>query len=61
MSEKLANKKDVVTVFGTGLSQFIPKGVESAKINRVAAEKLVASGKATYKKAKDDKKQEPTA
>jgi len=55
MSEKLANKKEVVTVFGTGTSKFLPAGKESGKINKVQAEKLIAAGKATAKKV-DTKK-----
>ena len=49
-TEKLVHAKDVVTVFGTGLSKHLPEGVESAPIHQIAAEKLVASGKATYEK-----------
>lgn len=49
MAEKLIKKTDVATVFGTGLSQYLPYGKESGKIHRVQAEKLVASGKATFK------------
>jgi hypothetical protein len=49
MSEKKVNKKDTVTVFGTGASKFLPEGKESGKIHKVQAEKLIASGKATAK------------
>lgn len=60
MSEKLVNKKDVVTVFGTGKSAFLPLGKESGKIHKIQAEKLIASGKATAKPvaAKGAKKDE---
>lgn len=44
----LVNNKGLVTVFGTGLSKHLPEGKESGKINKIAADKLVASGKATY-------------
>jgi hypothetical protein len=56
--ETLVHAKDTVTVFGTGLSKHLPEGVESAKIHKIAADKLVASGKATYEKgaAKSSKK-----
>lgn len=60
MSEKLVNKKDVTTVWGTGLSKFLPEGKESGKIHKAQAEKLIAAGKATAKPqpAKGAKKSE---
>lgn len=52
MAEKKIKKTDTVTVIGTGLSKFLPKGKESFPIHIVQAEKLVAAGKATMKKGK---------
>ncbi len=60
--EQLVRKEDVVTIYGTG-EGFMEAGKAYSNIHKLAAEKLVEAGKATYDEPVDAKKgkKEPAA
>jgi hypothetical protein len=56
MADKIAKKKDMVKVYGTGVSaKFLPQGKE-VTVHQVAAENLVRKGYAQFEKIEAESK-----
>lgn len=55
MAEKKVKSNTMVTVYGTGKSRFMPKGV-AYNVHAIAAEKLIADKKAQTEKPLEGKK-----
>lgn len=43
MAEKIVKRKDMVTVYGTGVSKYLPQG-KKYSVHSVAGENLIAKG-----------------